>query len=366
MPHITTNHKNLDEAMAILLKEKRELTLPLKKGDLIDAKVLGKERDGIFFDLGLHGIGLVFGEELSRALNSVKKLKKGDIVAAKIVEPENKEGYAELSISEAREEMARKDIQEKKDNGEIVTVVIKNANKGGLLAELGGVTAFLPASQLAAEHYPKIENADPAKLVGELRKLVGETLNVKILDFNPGEEKLVISEKSAREENLKEVLRNYHIGDIVEGEITGVVDFGAFMKFDKKNIEGLIHISELDWQLVEKPGDVVKTGQIVKAKIIDIRNGKISFSLKALKKNPWDGMDKKYKKGDVVKAKVIKFNPYGAFAEIDKNIVGLVHISEFGSQKKMEESLEMDKKYDFKIELVDTKKHKIALSLFSG
>lgn len=351
------------ELMNTLVKERKDLVLPLKTGDLVEAKMLSRERDGVFFDLGHNGMGVLYGAELRRALGALKKIKKGEAVAAKVVEPENQDGYVELSISDAGEEMAWKDIREKKEKNESIEVKIKNANKGGLIADVRGIAAFLPASQLSMEHYPKVGSADPARLVGELRKLIDQTLTVKILDFDSKEEKLIISERATQEEILRGALEKYNIGDVVEGEITGVVEFGAFMKLEKEEVEGLIHISELDWQLVENPRDIVKVGEKVKVKIIDIQNGKVSLSLKALKKDPWEGIEKRYQKGAVVKAKVTKFNPYGAFAELEKNILGLAHISEFGSQKRMEEALELGGKYDFKIMLIDPKEHKIALSL---
>ncbi len=357
------NNDTKNELMNTLLKERKELVLPLKPGDLVDARLVSREREGVFFDLGHNGTGIVYGVQLRQAARLLKQIKMGDVIPSKVVDPENDEGYVELSVTDAGEEMAWKDIREKKEKNETIEVKVSNANKGGLIAEVNGIPAFLPASQLASEHYPKIGSADPARLVQELRKLVDQTLEVKILDFDQKEIKLIISEKATREETLRGVLEKYHTGETVEGEITGVVDFGAFMKLAKDDVEGLIHISELDWRLVENPGDIVKTGEKVKAKIIDIRNGRISLSLKALKKDPWEDIGKKYAKGDVIKAKVVKFSPYGAFAELEKNIVGLAHISEFSSQKKMEETLELGKKYEFKIVLIDQKEHKIALSL---
>lgn len=349
--------------MAALLKERKGLFSPLKKGDLIDAKVMRKDRDGAFFTLGPYGTGIVYGAELHQASALIKKLSVGDRVPAKIVDPENTDGYVELSLQDAGEEMAWKDIREKQEKKEHIEVLITNANKGGLIAEVNGISGFLPASQLSSEHYPKLGEADPAKLVGELRKFVDQTLTVKILDFDPVERKLILSERAAEDEMLKGMLENYHVGDIVEGEITGIVDFGAFIRFGKENIEGLIHISELDWQLVENPANVVAIGQNVQAKIIDIRDNRVSLSLKRLKKDPWEDIDTTYKTGDVVKATVVKFSPYGAFAELEKNILGLIHISEFGSRERIEEQLTIGKKYDFKIMLIDAKGHKIALTM---
>jgi len=205
-------------------------------------------------------------------------------------------------------------------------------------------------------------------------------MKVKIFDFDQKEEKLILSEKAKETEKLKEILKNYKVGNIVEAEITGIADFGAFVKFlpsealpcqqaglAKKDsvgpIEGLIHISELDWQLIEDPSEIVKVGQKVKAKIIDISNGKASLSLKALKKDPWKDIEKKYKKDDAANGKVIKFNPFGAFVQISPKIQGLCHVSEFGSQKKMEEVLKIGEKYDFQILSIEPAEHRMSLRL---
>jgi small subunit ribosomal protein S1 len=245
------------------------------------------------------------------------------------------------------------------------------------LAEVSGIPAFLPTSQLSFENYPKVEGGESQKILKELQKLIGKEFEVKIFDLDQKENKLILSEKTKEDERIKEALKNFKVGDVVEGEITGIVDFGAFIKFnssvsatDEKpplNLEGLIHISELDWQLVKDPSEIVKIGEIVKAKIIDISNGKVSLSLKALKENPW--LNIKLKKGDIVKGKVTKFNPFGAFVQLildsdrTETIQGLCHISEFGTQEKMEEALKIGKEYDFQILSLDLLEHKISLKI---
>ena len=153
------------------------------------------------------------------------------------------------------------------------------------------------------------------------------------------------------------------MGDVVKGEITGITNFGVFMKFGKENLEGLIHISELDWQLINDPAEIVEAGEKVKAKIISILDDKVSLSLRALKEDPWKDIEKKYKKGDVIKGKVTKFNPYGAFIEISPKIQGLCHISEFGTKSKMEEALKIDKTYNFQILSIDPAEHRMSLKL---
>ena len=227
----------------------------------------------------------------------------------------------------------------------------------------------MPVSQLLANHYPRVEGGDKSKIYQELSKFVGETFKVKVIDVDKRENKLIISEKAAQNDDMKKILEGVKVGDEVEGEVSGIVDFGVFVKFmpevegvDIKEIEGLVHISELDWQLISNPADVVSVGDKVRAKIISIDNGKISLSIKALKKDPWAEIEKKYKVGDFVVGTVTKINPFGAFVKLDDNIHGLCHISEFGSEAKMRESLEEGKEYDFTIQSIIKDDHRMALS----
>jgi len=240
-------------------------------------------------------------------------------------------------------------------------VSISGANKGGLLTEVSGVPAFLPVSQLLPENYPRVEKGDSMKILQELQKFVGKDLKVKIFDLDARQGKLILSEKAKENEKIKEMLKKYKLGDVVEGEITGVTDFGVFIKFN--DLEGLIHISELDWQLIEDPADIVKIGDKAKAKIISINEDKVSLSLKALKQDPWQDIEGQFKKGEVVKGKVTKFNPYGAFVELAPKIQGLIHISEFGTKTKMQEVLKIGEKYKFQVLSLDPKKHRMSLKL---
>lgn len=357
--------------------EKNNLLKPPRVDEMVEGKVIGIAKKTIFLDLGAWGTGIIYGREFLEVKDTLRDLKIGDNLSAKVVELENEEGYVELSLKEASKEITWGTLKQAKEKGEILKVKILGANRGGLLAEISGISAFLPVSQLSPEHYPRVVDADKLKILKELQKFVGKELEVKIFDLSAKEEKLILSEKAKEVEKVKEILKNYKVGKIVEGQITDVVDFGAFIKFpfsgastDKKTaenkgpeLEGLIHISELDWQLIENPSEIVKVGEIVKAKIIDISDNKVSLSLKALKKDPWEEIEKRYKKGDMVKGKVTKFNPFGAFVQISPKIQGLIHISEFGNQKKMAETLEIGKKYDFKILSLDSKEYKISLEL---
>ncbi|MDI6602521.1 MAG: S1 RNA-binding domain-containing protein [Patescibacteria group bacterium] len=339
------------------------LLKPGKVGEIIEGKVIAKESGKLFLDLGPIGTGIIYGREFYEAKDKIKDLKIGDNLFAKIINLENDEGYIELSISRAGMELSLEALKQKKEKGEKIIVKIKGANKGGLLTEAMGIPAFLPVSQLLPEHYPRVEKGDTSKILRELQKFVGKTLEVKILDLSHKGEQIILSEKAKELDKVKEILKNYKVGDLVEGEITGITDFGAFFRFGTENLEGLIHISELDWKIIEDPTEIVKVGDVLQAKIIDISGDKVSLSLKALKKDPWQNIEKKYKKGDIVSGKVIKFNPFGAFVQLSPEIQGLCHISEFGTKAKMEKKLKIGKKYDFQILEIRPQEHRLSLKL---
>ena len=343
------------------MEEKDNLVKPPKIGDIVQGKVIGRGRASVFLDLGVYGTGIIFGREFYEARNKLKNLETGQEVFAKVVDLENEEGYFELSLTKAGKEIAWEELARKKENDETVKVKITGANKGGLLTEISGIPAFLPVSQLSPVNYPKIEGGDTQKILKSLQKFVGQEMELKIFDFDRKEGKLILSEKAKENKRLKEILEKYKVGDLVEGEITGVVDFGAFMRFDE--LEGLIHISELDWQLIEDPSEIIKVGQKVKAKIIDISDNKVSLSLKALKKDPWEKIEEKLKKGDIIKGEVTKLNPLGAFIQLSPLIQGLCHISNFGSSEKMKEAIEVGKKYEFQILSIEPKEHRMSLKL---
>ena len=352
------------------LLEKNDLAKPPKIGEIVEGKIIGFGKSAVYLDLGFLGAGVIYGREFFEGKEILKKLKIGDKILTKIIDLENEEGYIELSIAQAGKDLAWQQLAQKKEKGEILKVKILGANKGGLLAEISGIPAFLPVSQLSSEHYPRVEGGEQERISRELKKFVGQELEVKIFDLSPREGKLILSEKAKETDKIKEILKNYKIGDVVEGEITAVLDFGAFLKFPLAQksfvLEGLIHISELDWKLIEDPAKVVKVGEKVKAKIIKIADDKVFLSLKALKPNPWEIFAKEHQKGEIISGEVVKLNPFGAFVKIGEKIQGLCHISEFGSLGKMEETFEIGKKYDFEILEIQPREHRLTLKLKPG
>jgi small subunit ribosomal protein S1 len=255
----------------------------------------------------------------------LSSLKVGDQIFATVVDSENKDGNIELSLRQAGQERVWQTLRTKMESKEIVPTKILAANKGGLMVEINNVVGFLPVSQLSVEHYPRVEEGDKNRILSALQSYVGTTFKVQIITADPEEEKLIVSERAVFEKETEERLSTLHIGDTISGLVTGVVDFGVFVKFG--DLEGLVHISELAWQRIENPKDIVKVGDTLKAKIIGIDKGRVSLSVKQLQQDPWLDAVKKYKIGQKVKGTITKIMPFGVFVELDKDIQGLAHIT---------------------------------------
>jgi len=344
--------------MALLLKRS---PIPPQISEIVEGRVIGKDKMAVYIDLAPFGTGIIYGREYLNARDVLKKTNLGDSVKAKVVETENEEGYIELSLKEARQALIWTEAEEAISKHFMFEVPVKDANKGGLIMEWQGIAGFLPASQLKSEHYPRVADGDKELIYRELKKLVGEKLSVCIITADPKESKLIFSEKNPEDGGKKEILDKYQVGDSVEGEVTGAVDFGIFVKLEE-GLEGLVHISEIDWALVENPRNLYKPGTMVKVKVIEIKEGKISLSIKALKPNPWVEAAKKYKKGEVVDGVVIKYNKHGALVSIEEGVAGLVHISEFESEEYLRAQLELGKKYPFEITLFEPATGRMTLS----
>lgn len=333
-------------------------------GELVEGPVINIEKSAVYIDLAPFGTGIIFGREYITARDIIKKINIGDVVAAKVTDTNNKEGYIELSLKEARQAIIWSEAESAINSKAILDLPIIEANKGGLIIQWQGISGFLPASQLKTEHYPRVADGDKDKILEELKKLIGTRISVSIISAIPKEGKLIFSEKSPEQKDKDHIIGKYKVEDTVDGTVTGIVDFGVFVKLED-GLEGLVHISEIDWSLVEDPRSLFKVGQKIKVKVIEIKDGKVSLSIKALKDNPWVEASKKYKKDMIVEGVVIKFNKHGALASIEEGIAGLVHVSEFGSEEKLRKNLELGKSYAFKITLFDVKEQKMALS-FTG
>ena len=335
----------------------------LKPSDMVEGTLLSVGKNEIYIDLEGYGLGVVRGRELYDDQATLSNLKAGDKIFASVVEGENKEGIVELSLRQAGQERVWQTLRGHMESKEVLRTKVLDANKGGLMVEINGVTGFLPVSQLAIEHYPRVEDGDKSKILDALKSYIGELFDVQVITADSEEEKLIVSEKSVHEKEVGKRLSQLKIGQVVEGEVTGVVDFGAFIKFG--DLEGLVHISELAWQRIENPKDIIKVGDMVKAKVISIDKGRVSLSIKQLQEDPWLEAVKKYQIGQMIKGKIVKIMPFGVFVELDKDIQGLAHVAELSAElvKNPEEVVKLDEEKEFKIISIEPAEHRLGLSL---
>jgi len=226
------------------------ISLPPKKDDIVEGTVISIDKSAIYVDLEPWGTGIIFGREYINARDLVKKINIGDNVAGKVVGTDNKEGYIEISLKEAKQALIWTEAEEAIRDKKVFEIAVQEANKGGLMLYWQGIAGFLPASQLKTEHYPRISDGDKDKILDELRKLVGTKLTVAIIAANPKEGKLIFSEKDPDSTEKEKIVDRYQLGDEIMGEVTGIVDFGIFIKIED-GLEGLVHISEIDWGLVD-------------------------------------------------------------------------------------------------------------------
>ena len=328
--------------------------------DVVEGPVIAVGRARVFIDLPPFGTGIIYGREYLSAREALKNIHLGDTITAKVVGSENEEGYIELSLREARQALIWNEAETAVQKKTVFELPITEANKGGLIIAWNGIQGFLPASQLAAAHYPRVPDGDKDKIFVELKKLVGEKLEVMIINANPKEGKLIFSEKGAAPSERASLVEKYNIGDVLDGIVTGATEFGVFVKLEE-GLEGLVHISEMDWALVENPKTRYKAGDNVKVKVIEIKDGKVSPSIKALIDDPWKAAASKYKKDQKVDAVIIKYNKHGALASIEEGVAGLVHISEFTNEQELRAKLELGKVYPFTITFFEPKDRRMTL-----
>jgi len=363
----TKTEKETIEASAgtdtgLMQKYVSESPEPPQEGQIIEGTVSAVGRARVFINLPPFGTGIIFGREYMNARDILRKVSIGDTIAAKVVDPGNEDGYIELSLKEARQALIWSDAETAVKAQTVFSLEVKEANKGGLILEWQGIQGFLPASQLSTDNYPRVADGDKDKILLELQNLVGQFLSVVIITADQNEGKLIFSEKGPQEkEEKEEKVSRYEVGDVLSGEVTGAVDFGIFVKIED-GLEGLVHISEIDWGLVEDTRSLYKVGDKVKVKVIEVKDDKISLSIKQLKENPWVTAGKKYKKDQIVEGVVIKFNKHGALASIEEGVAGLVHISEFENEQKLKETLSLGNAYKFKITLFEPTEQRMTLS----
>lgn len=334
----------------------------LESGEVVEGVVSSVKKHEVWIDLGAKGVGVVMRREIGHG----QQLEVDQKVTVSVIDPELEEGYALLSMKRAAKDRGWDELKRVFESQEIIEVTPYDANRGGLLVELEGIRGFLPVSQLAAGHYPRVSGADKDEILQKLNALVNKPIRVRVLDVSRKDNKLIFSEKEAVKDDMQARFATLKVSDVVEGVITGVIDFGAFVNVD--GIEGLIHISEISWERVEDPRKYVKVGDTVKAKIIAIDKDRLSLSLKQMTEDPWLQEVKAFSKGDIVEGKITRITPFGAFVQLSPSVEALVHVSEMSDDETVDpqQIFQLNEKKQFKVLDIDTENRKIALSLKSA
>ncbi len=345
-----------------LLNSSIDFKLPTP-GDLVDGTVVAIWKNKVLVDLGGIATGIITGQEAHDSAGTLKSLAVGDSVSAYILEEENEDGLVVLSLRKASQQKTWDRFVKAFETDETITVTPNEANKGGLLLSIDGIKGFIPVSQLAPLHYPRVNGADSSQILTRLQKLIGVHLLVKVINLDKEGGKLILSERAAEEEERDKALGKLEVGQKVKGKISGIVNFGIFVTFE--GLEGLVHISEIAWGHVKDPNEFGRLGDEVDILVIGKEKDKISLSMKRLVPDPWIEATKKYIVGNTVKGVVNRITPFGAFVKLDDEINGLIHVSEITDTDLADagEALKVGDEVEAKIITIDPDEHRVGLSI---
>jgi small subunit ribosomal protein S1 len=332
-------------------------------GDVVGGAVVVANQKMILVDLDGQFTGIITGNHMQSSTEDTTEIRAGDRIESIIIGDDAHSGLIHLSLRKASQAKLIEKLHSNFDTKEIITVIPNEANKGGLLIDLDGIKGFIPVSQLTPAHYPRVENANPEKILEHLNKLIGKPFQVRVLNVDPSGKKIIFSEKAAIEEQRSQALQTIKVGDVVEGSVSGILTYGLFVSF--QGIEGLVHVSEIDWGHVNNPHKHAKVGDKVTVQIIGIEGEKISLSIKRLKPNPWQVLADKYQVGDIVEAPILRLSQFGIFLELDGGISGLIHLSEITSDmmEGIEDKIHVGEPMKARIITFDSVGKRIGLSL---
>ena len=344
-----------------LFKASPEIKYP-KIGEVITWTVEKVEKWNVLVNVNNQFSGLVVKKEVGNTIDSAE-LEKGQVIDIMVLGDSIEKGLLILSLKRASQIKNLSNLAKYNETEEIISVKPTEANKWGLLVDIDGLKGFIPVSQLTPVHYPRVEGADPEKILAHLEALVGLDFKVRVINVDEAGKKIIFSEKAAIQEMRGKALEKLKEGDIVEGIVSGILSYGLFVTFD--GLEGLVHVSEIDWGHVTDPSKFAKVGMKVKVKVIGLDSDKISLSIKRLKENPWDVLSKKCKLSDIVEAPISRISQFGAFMDLDGGIQGLIHLSEIshGVVNDIRDFVKVGEIVQAKIINFEPKKKRIGLSL---
>jgi small subunit ribosomal protein S1 len=305
----------------------------LKYGDTVDGVIMRIDKDEILVDIGSKAEGVVPSREMQSLSDEDKStLHIGSELLVFVVQAEDKEGRATLSVDKARQERSWRLLQTAFESGDPIKARVVNYNKGGLLVNLEGVRGFVPASQVSG-----ISRGPDTQKQSDMAKMVNTDLTLKVIEINRNRNRLILSERQAvqeqRETKKDELLSRLSEGDVRTGIVSSVCDFGAFV--DIGGADGLVHLSEISWSRVKHPSEVLKVGDKVQVSILNIDNDRkrIALSIKRTQSEPWTRVGERYQLGQMVEGTITQLASFGAFARIEDGIEGLIHVSELGDER---------------------------------
>ena len=329
------------------------------KGEVIDANA-----SRILLELPGGLTGMITKKEAAGYDAKTGDIEVGTEIEAFIIDPDGEQGLVMLSLRRASQEMVWAELGKSLDEQQDVKVKITEANRGGLIAYYKGIKAFLPVSQLTPLHYPRVSGADAGEILKRLQEHVGQEFTVRIINSDRENGKLIISEKAAHTAQSTETLKNLRVNDIIKGTVSGVVKFGIFVAFG--GVEGLVHLSELDWGHISNPAKKYSTGDKVEVLIIGIDGEKLSLSVKRLADDPWKDKVVKYSIGDEVSGNVIRWNANGVFIEIEKDVPGIFPLEQFEVEDYSKLDVKEGQEMVGVIEAINYDSHRIELKKVEG
>ena len=344
-----------------LFKESPEIKYP-KQGEVISGTIIKIEKKNILVNVNNQFTGLVVNKEVGNTVDP-STLESCQEIDVMVLWDSVERGLLILSLKRANQIKNLSNLAKYNESSEVINVRPTEANKWGLLVDIDGLKWFIPVSQLTPLHYPRVEWADPEKILEHLNGLIGHDFKVRVINVDEDGKKIIFSEKAAMEENREKALGDLKEGATVEWVVSGILSYGLFVTFD--GLEGLVHVSEIDWGHVNDPSKFAKVWMKVKVKVIGLDSEKISLSIKRLKPNPWDILASKYKLGDSIVAPISRISKFGAFMDLEGGIQGLIHLSEIshGVVKDIRDYVKVWEEVTAKIINFEPMKKRIGLSL---
>jgi len=351
--------------MSALMDE--ALSFPrLKPGDIIDGEIVSVTPTEVLVDVNAKSEGVVPSKELERlGREGLESLQVGDTIPVYVVRPEDRDGNLIVSIRRAEEESDWRRAQARYESGENFETQIAGFNKGGLIVRLGKLRGFVPASQLSSSH----RGSDKQQPEERWARLVGMPIFAKIIEINRRRKRLILSERAAirqrQEAKKEELLQELRVGEVRHGVVSSLADFGAFV--DLGGADGLVHLSELSWNRSAKPREVLRVGQEVDVYVLNVdqERKRIALSLKRLEPEPWTTVQSRYYVGQLVEGIITRLANFGAFALLNDEIEGLIHVSELSSGRvnHPRDVVREGEKHVMRIIRIDPKRRRMGLSL---